>query len=457
MRGELDALQQRIHDLEAANVRLERRAQLDHDRLGALMQITTAFVITRDVDAMLRLTMRYAAELIPGVARACLWLLDGDSEHLLLYDEAGGRAPFLRLQPGQGVAGRVAIAPRPMRFVGADLEAALRDHARDDLRELETLLGADWPPLSAIGAPLRTEYELLGALVLWGKLTDELQPGELLFVQALTNLLSNVLAEIRQTTRVTQLGAALETSRQTAIAAQQQLDATQAGLLQTAKLAAVGQLAASVAHEINNPLYAVRSSLYLVEQDLPPNAPQREFLDLAQQELGRIARIIARMRDFYKPVRSEFQPTDLNDLLRETLHLAATYLDHSAVAVDQHLDPALPPVFGSADQLRQVLLNLILNACDAMPDGGTLTVRTAVEREQVVVTIGDTGVGIPPDVRERLFEPFFTTKPTGTGLGLSVSYHIVTQHDGSFDISSAAGKGTVCTIRLPLITTSQHV
>ncbi|WP_025746000.1 sensor histidine kinase [Kallotenue papyrolyticum] len=444
-------LRERIQQLEARNAILEQRARLDRARLTALMQTTTAFLLTREQTLAIRLGCQHAGELVPGTTQALIWLLDEQSGRLVLHRPDGTPSTHLLLELGQGLAGRGCLAPRPMVFVGQVLEEALAEHDAADQRWLAEQLGDAWPPLSAIAAPLRVEQHPLGVLVLFGGTQSHLLlASDLLFVQALANLIASAIQDLHQEQQVTRLGQELLLSREQQAATQQRLDATQAGLLQTAKLAAVGQLAASVAHEINNPLYAVRNSLYLVEQDLPPDAPQQEFLRLAQNELARIARIIARMRDFYKPAHGDFQPTDLNALIQETLYLAATHLNHSHVWVTLQLDPTLPPITASADQLRQVLLNLILNAADAMPNGGTLTIGSAHDDMHATITIADTGEGIPPDVRERIFEPFFTTKANGTGLGLSVSYHIVAQHGGTLQIESTPGMGTTCTIRLPL-------
>jgi two-component system NtrC family sensor kinase len=238
--------------------------------------------------------------------------------------------------------------------------------------------------------------------------------------------------------------------------AQSRLDTAQAQLLQSAKLAAVGELAASVAHEINNPLYAARNSLYLVAQDLPPHAPQHPFLEIAQQELGRIARIITRMRDFYRPARAELAPADVNTILMETIELIQTHLRQGQVAATTDLAGNLPPLLGHADQLRQVFLNLLLNACDAMPDGGVVRVTTRLQvpagegPPSIVIQVSDSGVGIPPEHLPHLFEPFYTTKPQGTGLGLAISLHIVTQHGGTIIPESVAANGTTFTVTLPL-------
>ncbi len=220
-------------------------------------------------------------------------------------------------------------------------------------------------------------------------------------------------------------------------------------MLQAARLAAVRQLAASIAHEINNPLYAARNGLYLLEEDLPPELREAPYVRMVGDQLTRIAGIIERMRDFYRPTRGELAPADINQLLEETLALASLNLRHERI--NMIFTPALEAltVLGNADQLRQVFLNLVLNAIEAMPDGGSLTVRTEVGSTVVLVEIQDTGVGIPDDIRPHLFEPFFTSKSNGTGLGLSISAHIVTQHGGQIEVDSEVGSGTTFRVVLP--------
>jgi signal transduction histidine kinase len=187
-----------------------------------------------------------------------------------------------------------------------------------------------------------------------------------------------------------------------------------------------------------------------LEEDLPPALRDSEFLTLARDQLARIAGIIERMRDFYRPSRSDMEPHDLNGLLENTLTLAGLQTRHVAIQVIFTPANDLPAVMGNGDQLRQVFLNLILNAIDAMPDGGTLMVRTMAGPTVAVVEVQDTGVGIPEDIRSHLFDAFFTTKPTGTGLGLSISAHIVAQHGGQLEVESHMGQGSTFRVVLPI-------
>lgn len=343
-------------------------------------------------------------------------------------------------------------------MVGPELDLAIDELNTDQRAKSERLL-QHLPPTCALLAPLRIEGQRLGALVLYGGTDAHLfHPRDIPFIQALADLVAVAITETHQRERTAALQRALDKTQLLHAEAKARLDAAQAQLLQSAKLAAVGELSASVAHEINNPLYAARNSLYLVQQDLPPRAPQRQFLEVAQNELERIARIITRMRDFYRPARAELEPTDVNTLINETVEFTNTHLRHGHVAIVTELAPNLPPLIAHADQIRQVFLNLMLNACDAMPDGGTLRVVTECtptslnnpNAAQITVRVSDTGTGIAPEHIARIFEPFYTTKPQGTGLGLAISAHIVTQHGGHLTVDSAIGAGSTFTIQLPV-------
>ena len=457
-RARVTRLKARIAELEA-QVATQRTLQsaTPTARLNTLLSVSAALLVTRELDAILRLVVSSAPALFPGTSGVLLFLVAPSGDHLELRASSSGAKAALTPLPGQGVAGRAYLAPRAMLLVGPELEHALGELDEQQLAALESLL-QPWPPVSALLAPLRSEDRRLGALVLYGGTHAHLfHPRDLPFVQALADLVAVAISETLQIERAAALQRDLTRTRSQHAEVQARLNTAQAQLLQSAKLAAVGELAAPVAHEINNPLYAARNSLYLIEQDLPDDASQRSFLTIAQTELGRIARIITRMRDFYRPSQVELEPTDVNDLLMETVDLVQTHLRHGKVAVVTELAPDLPQIIAHTDQLRQVLLNLMLNACDAMPDGGTLRASTWIlpathdQAATVVICVSDTGIGIAPEHLSRLFEPFYTTKAQGTGLGLAICQHIITQHGGQITVESEVGSGTAFTIMLPMM------
>jgi signal transduction histidine kinase len=242
----------------------------------------------------------------------------------------------------------------------------------------------------------------------------------------------------------------------------EELAASQARLVQSAKLAATGRLAASIAHELNNPLQAVQSCVYLLSESVPADDPGRSYLDTAVEELERMARIVGRMVEFYRPAKASREPTDANRLLEGVLTLTRKRMQQSNVRLHTDLDSRLPKMMATADHVKQVFLNVVLNALDAMPHGGDLSVSSRLvvvpdtaslsllDMQWAEFRFSDTGVGIEADVLPRIFDPFFTSKPKGTGLGLSVSYDIVERHGGTIEVESEPGKGATFVVRLPV-------
>jgi nitrogen-specific signal transduction histidine kinase len=229
-------------------------------------------------------------------------------------------------------------------------------------------------------------------------------------------------------------------------------------LFETEKLAATGRLAASIAHEINNPLEAVQNALYLLATVVPEDAAEHRYLEIARSETQRMARILRQMLGFYKP-GGDMAAVNVNAIVEDAEALVAKRMRESRVTVVRRLDPTLPKIRASADQLKQVLLNLLLNATEAMPDGGTLTVTTRYggesERDMpfdaVHIEVQDSGVGIDEETQARIFEAFFSTKTQkGTGLGLWVSHGIVQGHGGTMKVRSHPGAGTTFVIALPV-------
>jgi PAS domain S-box-containing protein len=221
-------------------------------------------------------------------------------------------------------------------------------------------------------------------------------------------------------------------------------------LFESEKLAAVGRLAASIAHEVNNPLEAIKNSLYLLETNRDGERNAR-FLEIARKETERVSHIIRQMLGFARR-SGEVEWTDVNQLLEETLVLVEKKLKQSGVRVVRELDARLPRVRARADQLRQVFLNLVLNAQQSILGGGEIRVATSPNEQSVqpsiIVRISDTGVGIADDDMARIFEPFYSTRKKGTGLGLWVTHDIVRQHGGRIEVESERGRGTTFQIVL---------
>ena len=225
-------------------------------------------------------------------------------------------------------------------------------------------------------------------------------------------------------------------------------------LARSEKLAAVGQLAAGVAHEINNPLGGILVYSYLMLEDLPPDHPERPQVEKIIREATRCKEIIKGLLDFSRQHPSRLKPIDINALVTELLGLVENHLNFQNVGLQKNLAADLPAVQGDKSKLEQVFLNLFMNAGEAMAGHGTLSVATGQNAQGAVeIRINDTGPGIHPDHLPRLFDPFFTTKEVGRGigLGLSVSYGIIQQHRGRIYVDATGVIGTTFVIELPAI------
>jgi two-component system NtrC family sensor kinase len=249
-----------------------------------------------------------------------------------------------------------------------------------------------------------------------------------------------------------------------------QLKETHAKLLHQDKMSSLGKLAASVVHEINNPIAGILNLTLLVKRMLAePGSSTKEmekiyhYLGLMETETLRISRIVSNLLAFSRQSKLELTPVNPNRLIDKTLILNDNLLKLHGVKVEKRLDPRIPDILGSEDQLQQAFMNFISNAAEAMEPqkGGLLVIESkhSAKDNRLSIIFRDTGIGIPQDNLPRIFEPFFTTKKDGkgVGLGLSVAYGIIQEHGGSIYIQSKPGKGTTLKVRLPLTTGPVHV
>jgi two-component system NtrC family sensor kinase len=227
---------------------------------------------------------------------------------------------------------------------------------------------------------------------------------------------------------------------------------TQEQLLQSEKLAAMGRLTSQIAHELNNPLYGIMNTLELLKTEVAPQSKRRKILEMALSETVRLSDLLRKMLSFSKPDQERRQPVDINTVIDEILLLHEKQLRENDIQIASTFADGLSRVNASKDQLRQVFLNMVANARDAMPNGGTLTVATSDDGENIIIEITDTGTGIKEEYMEKIFDSFFTTKGEvkGVGLGLSVCYGFIKDHGGDIVVKSQVGTGTTFVITLPV-------
>jgi C4-dicarboxylate-specific signal transduction histidine kinase len=231
----------------------------------------------------------------------------------------------------------------------------------------------------------------------------------------------------------------------------EELRRAQETLVRSEKLAATGTLVAQLSHELNNPIHNLQNCMEVIRRRLPEGDERRQFAEMALSEIARMARLTRQLLDFHRPSRLTLADVNVASVVRETLSMSDADLRAAHVRAELTSDPSLPTVRASADHLKQVFLNLVLNAVEAMPQGGRLSIRAERDGDAVAVCFQDEGGGIHPEHRSQIFDAFFTTKGavSGVGLGLSVSWSIVREHGGTIDVADAPGGGTIFTVRLP--------
>lgn len=236
------------------------------------------------------------------------------------------------------------------------------------------------------------------------------------------------------------------------IQAEEALVHTQHQLLHAEKLSAVGKLSASIAHEFNNPLFAIMNILISIQQQETLSEHNNRMMDLAVQECNRMNNLTKSLQDFNRPTTGIPEPTDIHQVLDNMVLLCKKDFKDRKIEIVKRYSPTMPTIWAVTDQIRQVILNLLTNARDACQNGGQLTISTEAFVEKIRISIGDSGCGIAPDDLDKIFKPFFSTKQefSGTGLGLAVCHGIVQKHNGSISVDSELEKGSIFTITLPI-------
>jgi signal transduction histidine kinase len=328
----------------------------------------------------------------------------------------------------------------------------VNDTSRDGL--YKPLKG--WKAASEMCVALRDGDRILGIIDVESSRPNAFTQNDLLAIESLAGILATVVSSADQYQR---LQKTVQQLRLTQVELKSRMDAQRAAenrLVQAAKLAAVGEMAAGIAHELNNPLTTVSGFAELVLDEIPQDVEYRAELEMVLREARRASDVVRRLLDFSRQGERTRTRASLNEIVEDVIALTRHLIHTSGVELKLNISKDLPWVSVDRNQLKQVFLNLIHNALQAMPDGGVLTIKTSTSlrdtRSWVVMSVADTGIGMSAVDKNRIFEPFFTTKAGsgGTGLGLSVTYGIVTDHGGLIDVESELGEGTTFTVWLPL-------
>jgi len=415
------------------NADLTRRAR----ELAALNMASQALTASLDLRHVLETVVREIQSLL-STEHAAVLLRDISHDELVFAAVAGASNEQLigmRQPMAVGIVGWVAREGQP---------AIVQDAEHDPRFWNEADMRTGNKTRSVLAVPIISQQQVWGVVEAINRRDD-------VFTEQDQGLLAGLAASA---------AIAIENARlfQAEREHRKQLQESQARAIHAEKMSALGRLVASLTHEINNPLQAVQSGLYVLRESLDieaGSADLREDLEVIEGEIRRIANLMQRLREFSRPVKLEPQSTDLHLLLDNILQLVGKHLQQQRITVVKQWDNQLPHMLLNPDQLTQVTMNLVLNAIDAMPNGGTLTVITACDRTNTTTTlariqVSDTGQGIPPEVLSHIFEPFFTTKTMGTGLGLAISYEIIQSLGGEISASSSVETGTTFTVTVPV-------
>lgn len=419
--------QQEIAERKRAEEEVKRRNR----ELAALNKTGWAITSSLDLDEVLTVAMAEARTTLDAEAASVL-LYEGPTHELVFAASASPESEILvgtRMPATAGIAGWALEKAQPVLV--RDAQCDPRFYADiDDLTGMSTR--------SLLAVPLVCKGKAIGvieAINRTGKAFDEHD------LDLLTTLAGSAAI-------------AIENARLYEAEREQRklLEQSQAQLVQSEKLAATGRMAASLAHEINNPLQAIHNSLQLMLSfPLEPDE-QQEYLQMANDEVKQLMGMMTRTLDFARRPLQRAEPTNVNSGIEKVLALANKYLQHRHIAIQRDSASDLPTVLAAPDELEQVFLNLVLNAVDAMPEGGTLCISSHMAQDGgLAVSFADTGHGIAPEHTDHVFEPFFSTKENGTGLGLSVSYSVVQRHGGEISFQSKPGEGTTFTVWLPAL------
>jgi len=313
-----------------------------------------------------------------------------------------------------------------------------------------------WQAGSEMCVAIRESEKIIGIIDVESSSRNAFTHNDFIALESLAGILASVITSADQYQRLQVTISQLRSTQMELRARMEAQRSAENRLIQAAKLAAVGEMAAGIAHELNNPLTSVTGFAELVLEDMPEGSESRKDLETVMREALRARDVVRRLLDFARQSESIRARASLNEVVEDVVALSRHLIHMSGIELKIDLEKDLPWVLIDSNQMKQVLINLVHNALQAMPDGGEMEIKTSnssrSNRAWVIVSVQDTGVGIPQLEQARIFEPFYTTKGNqgGTGLGLSVTYGIITDHGGQIDVVSQPGAGAKFTVWLPL-------
>jgi len=422
-----DILQRKINYLSQTNLELKRK----------LFDFNTVFEISRNLNSILDVEV-----LLDSVLQSCINQLDIESAALAVQRSTDRNQLDLLKTVNLDVKSQadlifdcdgelIRLLKSSSKYISINQIAKHLDFLSPDFKKLEILK-------CQICVPLISKSQIRGILILSRrKSEEEFKEEDLGFISMLSEQITVAIEN-----------AILYQSEKKGL---EQLKNTQRQLIQSEKLAVLGQFSASIAHEINNPLGIIKNYLLLLSKSFPPKNENRANLEIVKEEVDRIARIVKQLLDLCQPKDEKAQSVDLGKMLGQTIHFVEKEFKKHNILIVPRFSADLPVVEGHPDQLKQLFMNLLMNAKDSMPQGGNIRIDISMDGDRAIVEFSDTGCGIPKENMLKVFQPFFTTKDQnrGTGLGLWICSEIVNQHNGTITLKDTE-MGTTFVIKLPI-------
>ncbi len=430
LRAERDQL---MEGLMRVNRQLERRVK----ELQVLYNVGKSVTALLDTEKLLNRIVE-AALYITGAEEGSLLLIDKNTGDLYMRAARGVGERFargFRIKVQDSIAGQVIRSGEPYISSTGD--------------EQSIKVKTGYLVKSLVYVPLKVGSRVIGVLLVDNKVSNKpFTENDVYLLSALADYAAIAIEKARLYGAVKKFNEELERRVEERT---RELRAAQERLIQSEKLASIGQLAAGIAHEINNPIGVILGFAQVLLKHVTPDSPMYKPLATIEREGLRCKEIVQSLLDFARQGKPMLKRVNINDVIEAAAELMAHQLNSDNIEVVKAYAPDLPPVLGDANKLQQVFLNIIQNAYQAMPDGGQLRIVSRAVGDEVHAIFSDTGVGIPPENLKRIFDPFFTTKEVGqgTGLGLSVSYGIVEQHGGTIEVESKVGEGSTFIVKLP--------
>jgi signal transduction histidine kinase len=431
------------------NGRLRREAEDRVRNLSLINEVIEQVIGLTDLHEISQITSELMARYF-AYELAVIVLIEGPERNPAITGIGGNAGEFI--QQSVNNMDEVRNDAIVMRVITTGQNILINDSSHNPL----FIQIPNWETRSEMCVALKGSDQIIGVINVKSQRRNAFSQNDFIVLETLAGILSNVISSAGQYQKmqatVDQLQAARE-ELQERVAAQRMAESR---LVQAAKLAAVGEMAAGIAHELNNPLTTVSGFTELVLEELPDDSDIRNDLELVLRESQRARGVVRRLLDFSRQSENARVRSDLNEIIVDVLALVNHLLRMSGIQLFTDLSDGIPWISVDRNQIKQVLLNLVHNALHAMPTGGELHITTSLkqrnQQEWLAMSLTDTGIGISPENIARVFEPFFTTrsKDGGTGLGLSVTYGIITDHGGSIDVESQVGKGSTFTVWLPV-------